>query len=440
MIASSYTLGCWFLSTVYIWIGNPLGRKNSILIGDILVIIGGALQASAWSVAQMIVARVICGFGVGFISCTVPTYMSEMSILKTERGPEVAIQCIYLINGVALAYWLDFGFVQMENQASWRIPIALQSVFALVSLCGIIMLPDTPRWYYAKGRIEEADDVLSRLHGLPLDSAPVQQQRQEILDTIELEKTHARINLMDLFWDRSELRTGKRLRISFLILAIQQNMGINVLVYYSTVILAQIGLSPFMTGLLAAVQNTAFAIGTWGLPSTIERIGRRPILLWSAGACTVAMAIFVAMNGVENKTIATQWTAVAFVIIFVLIFGYGWIGIPWLYGPEIAPLRYRHLGGAFGAFGEWSMTFITVFAGGIALQEVSWAIWFWQLGSCALAVPFVYYLCPETAGKSLEQIDGIFLKHADAAHTPAWMDGPASSGASEKMNVDAKEG
>lgn len=168
---------------------------------------------------------------------------------------------------------------------------------------------------------------------------------------------------------------------------------------YSTVILGQVGLSPFMQSLLAAVQNTAFAIGTWPLPLAIERLGRRPILFWTSIGCTLALAVFVAMQGLPDKTPATQWTAVAFVIIFVLQFGFGWIGIPWLYGPEIAPLRYRHLGGAFGAFGEWSQTFLTVFAGGIAIQETNWAIWFWQLGSCVLAIPFVYFMCPETAGK-----------------------------------------
>lgn len=73
--------------------------------------------------------------------------------------------------------------------------------------------------------MERGDDVLSRLHGKPLEAEAVQAQKAEILDAIELEKTHARINLLDLVWDRSELKTGRRLRISFLILAIQQNMG-----------------------------------------------------------------------------------------------------------------------------------------------------------------------------------------------------------------------
>jgi hypothetical protein len=62
---------------------------------------------------------------------------------------------------------------------------------------------------------------------------------------------------------------------------------------------------------------------------------------------------------------------------------------------QIAPLKYRHLGGAAGAFGEWIFSFITVFAGGIALSNVGWKIWVWMLLSCAVAVPFSYFMCPE---------------------------------------------
>lgn len=89
----------------------------------------------------------------------------------------------------------------------------------------MLTLPDTPRWYYSTGRTEQGDRVLEGLHGEPLDSEPVQRQKQEILDTIALESSHGKINLLDLLWDRSKLRTGRRLRISFLILAFQQNMG-----------------------------------------------------------------------------------------------------------------------------------------------------------------------------------------------------------------------
>jgi len=76
MIASSYTLAAAVCSILVTFIGMPLGRRGCILLGDGLVIVGAALQASSWSVAQIIAARVICGFGIGFISCKL-------------RGPEV---------------------------------------------------------------------------------------------------------------------------------------------------------------------------------------------------------------------------------------------------------------------------------------------------------------------------------------------------------------
>jgi MFS family permease len=107
-------------------------------------------------------------------------------------------------------------------------------------------------------------------------------------------------------------------------------------VYYSTVIFAQVGLSPFLAQLLAAIMNTLFATGTVGLPFTIERFGRRNILIYSAAGLTICMAVFVAMIAQANPTPSTQWTAVAFVVVYNFIFGYGWIGVCWLYGPEVS--------------------------------------------------------------------------------------------------------
>lgn len=91
----------------------------------------------------------------------------------------------------------------------------------------MFFLPDTPRWYYDKGRHGEGDSVLGRLHNRPIDSEIVQIQRQEIISVVELEKDLASLNPLALIWDTTELKAGRRIRISFLILAIQQMMGIN---------------------------------------------------------------------------------------------------------------------------------------------------------------------------------------------------------------------
>jgi MFS family permease len=355
MIASSYTLAAAVCSLAVMVIGMPLGRRNCILLGDAFVIVGATLQATSFSVPQIIIARVLCGFGIGFISCSVPTYMAEMSIESKERGPEVSVQCIFLITGVAIAYWLDFG-VSHSTMQLWRFPIAFQGFFALLSGGGMLFLPDTPRWYYAKGREAEGDDVLRRLWDRPIEDPRVQGMKSEIMASIQLEaEEENKFNFLDLIWDRSDLRAGRRIRIAFLILSIQQMMGevrspqttgkanrlqgINLSVYYSTVIFSQVGLSDSLSQLLAAVMATCFAAGTYPLPWTIERFGRRKILIWSAVILTICMIIFVAMIGLPNPTIATQWVAVASIIVYNFVFGYGWIGVPWLYGPEVRSLH-----------------------------------------------------------------------------------------------------
>lgn len=84
---------------------------------------------------------------------------------------------------------------------------------------------------------------------------------------------------------------------------------------------------------------TGFALGTYLLPSTIERVGRRKVLIGGATTLTITMVIFVAMIGLENPTTATQWVAVAAIVVYNFVFGYSWIGVPWLYGPEVCSLR-----------------------------------------------------------------------------------------------------
>lgn len=194
----------------------------------------------------------------------------------------------------------------------------------------MLILPDTPRWYYAQGRYKEADSVLSRLHDLPIDHEDVQLQRKEIMDSIELEEHEEnKLSIKTLLWDNTELRVGRRIRISFMILSIQQMMGINMLVYYSTRIFANIGYSDFLSQLLAAVMNTGFWLGTVPLPSTIEKFGRRPIMMWTALICGISILLFTILIALPNPNLATQWAAVASVIVYNFSFGYGWVGCPW---------------------------------------------------------------------------------------------------------------
>lgn len=414
IIASVYNLAAGTMSLCVTFFGMKIGRRGTIQLGNLLVCIGAVLQASTYSVGQIIAGRIITGFGIGCIAAAVPTYMSEMSLEAKERGPEVSYQLALLITGVALAYWVDLGFVQGLHKHAWlwRIPLAMQCCFAIFSAILIAFLPDTPRWYYARGREAEGDSVLARLHGLPVEHESVQMVRDEILASIKEQDDDGVISFWLLFWDNSELQFGRRLRTSFLINWAQQFLGINMLVYFSTQIFSNLHYSPLLSGILAGVLNTAFAIASYPPIYFIERVGRRAMMIWSAIGCGLCMLVYVIITTLppSKQTVGTNWTAVVFIILYEVVFAFGWLGTCWVYGPEIAPLRYRHVAGSLGAAGEWFSTWIMVFGGGTGINAVGPKIFVWPLLCCFLSAAYVYFCCPETTGKTLEEIDALFAR------------------------------
>ncbi|KAK4901518.1 hypothetical protein LTR27_001290 [Elasticomyces elasticus] len=416
IIASVYNLAAGVMS-LCVTFGMQLGRKRTILLGDLLICIGAVLQAATYSVGQIIAGRIICGFGIGCIASAVPTYMAEMSLEASERGPEVSYQLALLITGVALAYWVDLVFVQGLDSHPWlwRIPLAMQSCFAIFSAGLLAFLPDTPRWYYARGRLDEGDKVLARLYALPVEHESVQMVREEVLASLQEEShTEDQFKWWQLFWDNSDLQFGRRLRTSFLILWAQQFLGINMLVYFSTQIFSNLGYSLQLSGILAGVLNTVFALASYPPIWLIERIGRVALMFWGALGCGAFMLIYVVLTTLpaSKMTAGTNWAAVVFIILYEVVFGIGWLGTCWVYGPEIAPLKYRHVAGGLGAAGEWFSTWVMVFGGGTGINAIGAPIFIWPLLCCFLAAAYVWFCCPETTGKTLEEIDVLFARGA----------------------------
>ncbi|CAD0025219.1 unnamed protein product [Aureobasidium pullulans] len=349
--------------------------------------------ASTYSVGQMIVGRIVTGAGIGCIASAVPTYM--MSLEASERGPEVSYQLALLITGVALAYWIDLGFVQGLDRHPWlwRIPLALQACFANFSAILLFMLPDTPRWYYARGREAQGDKVLARLHMLPVGHQSVQAVKAEIMASLEEEDETGKINIVTLFWDNTELQFGRRLRTSFLINWIFTNLNY----------------SPLLSGILAGVLNTCFAVASYPpiwhfhMPCCLSPLRIPSLNLLKPGSalgCGVCMLIYIVLTTLpaNKSSAATNWAAVAIIILYEVVFAFGWLGTCWVYGPEIAPLKYRHVAGSLGAAGEWFSTFVMVFGGGTGINAVGPMIFIWPLLCCFLAAAYVYFLANRIRG------------------------------------------
>jgi hypothetical protein len=110
------------------------------------------------------------------------------------------------------------------------------------------------------------------------------------------------------------------------------------------------------------------------------------------------MIVYVILTTLPANKASTgsNWAAVAIIILYEVVFAFGWLGTCWVYGPEIAPLKYRHVAGSLGAAGEWFSTFVMVFGGGTGINAVGPKIFIWPLLCCFLAAAYVYFLCPES--------------------------------------------
>lgn len=209
-IVSTYDIGCILGAILTILVGDKLGRRKSIVLACLTVIIGGIIQSSSYSLGQMIVGRIIAGLGIGMNSAIIPMWQSETS--KPEhRGKLIALQLVIVIGGISLTNWMNLGFSYVtDNSVSWRGPLAFQAFFAILAIALIIFMPESPRWLCMKDRHEEARLVISRLQANSLESPEVSEALQLIIDTIAHEKATSKVSWREVITN-GEQQTLRRI-------------------------------------------------------------------------------------------------------------------------------------------------------------------------------------------------------------------------------------
>ena len=181
---AAYNVGCFCGAVSTIWIGDKLGRRRTIFVGSSIMIVGATLMAAAVNLPMFITSRLITGFGNGLNTSTVPTWQSECSKAH-RRGMLVMIEGALITGGICISYWIDFGFYYTEpSSVSWRFPIAFQIFFAVVIVCLVMELPESPRWLILKGHEDEALNVLAALSGLTPDDEFIQNEFIAIKDVV----------------------------------------------------------------------------------------------------------------------------------------------------------------------------------------------------------------------------------------------------------------
>ncbi|KAH6638811.1 general substrate transporter [Boeremia exigua] len=421
-VTAIYDIGCFFGAISVCAIGDPLGRKKCVLLGTTIMSIGAIIQIASFGVPEMIVGRIIAGIGNGINTSTAPVWQGETS-KASWRGKLIVIEMIMNIFGFSLSNWVTFGFSFVAGSASWRVPLAFQFLFIFILFATVPWLPESPRWLMARGQIDEAERILADLEGTDVDDPRIIAQSKDIQWAVQYEKDHA-VRWRDLLrgrtGDQAGTHTIRRVVLGMGTQAMQQLSGINVTSYYlPTVLIESVGLTNTLARLLAACNSVSYLLFSLiGIPN-VERWGRRKMMMYAAAGqffCYSIITICIRYN--EDTSLSPtrnqQWAkgSIAFFFLYYVFFGIGWQGVPWLYPTEINSMAMRTKGAALGTATNWIFNFMVVEITPPGIRTLGWKFYIiWCVFNFAF-IPIVFFFYPETAGRTLEDLDRYFAGDA----------------------------
>lgn len=392
-------LGCTF-------IGDILGRRKTIFIASVVQAIGAILQSSAFVLAQFIVGRVVIGLGTGGIIATVSVWQAEVSKAES-RGEHVSAFGVFCGSGLSLGLWIALGmsFTQ-PSSVSWRFTLIFPVFLSILVCTFIFTLPESPRWLCKKDRWEEGREILSLVYDEEHDGEAVNKEIQNIQISIE-RAGHS--SLRDIFRMGSQ-RTLHRAILACTAQAFLQLSGINAIAAYAPKVYGeQLGFDPTIAGVLAAASQLALIVGAFCCAWTVDRFGRRNLMLLSASAMCVCFACLSGLTShPENPNPAALKAAVFFLYLFFFVYVLGFLGIPFLYASEIAPTHLRVPICGLSTATSWLTNFLVAEVTPVAFADIGWRYFIVYCCLTASFVPVIFFFFPETAGRSLEEIDEIF--------------------------------
>ncbi|KAL3481443.1 general substrate transporter [Aspergillus californicus] len=412
LVTAVYELGCLAGAMFALFFGDRTGRRWMIFSGAIVMIIGVIIQVTSFvghiPLLQFFIGRVITGIGNGMNTSTIPTYQAECS-KTSNRGLLICIEGGTIAIGTAIAYWIDFGAHYGPSDLVWRFPIAFQIIFGFIIIIGMWYLPDSPRYLISKDRIEEGEYVLAALAGCEVHDRETQIQKQLVLDSLRAsgalgQKTTYR----DLFTG-GPTQHFRRMIVGSSSQVFQQLSGCNAVIYYLPLLLKQnLHQDNDMALLIGGINMIVYAIFATFSWFFIERIGRRKLFLGGSFVQTAAMVITFAC--LIPGDAETSKGAVFGLFLYMAAFGAAWLPLPWLYPAELSPVRTRAKANAVSTCNNWLFNFTVVMITPPMVDAIGWGTYLFFAAWNAFFIPIIWFFYPETANRSLEEIDLIFAK------------------------------
>lgn len=340
-----------------------LGRKKTMLISAVLFSISAIGCAFSADFTQLVIYRIIGGFGIGIVSIVSPVYISEVSPAEV-RGSMVSLYQLFITIGFLLAYLANYLILKgttMEDY--WRPMLGAEAVPDLLFLVLIFFIPESPRWLSVRGQRQDNSEAWAAL------------REKGIL---------------------------KAVLIGSAIAILGQFMGVNAVLYYGPKIFADAGFpDPLFSTVLVGVVNMLTTVIALAI---IDKVGRKQLVWWGVGGMIVCLLMiglyFMPFTNLPN------WFMLTFFLLYVFCTAISISAVVFVLLSEMYPNRVRGLAMSIAGFALWIGTYLIGQLTPWLLENFTPAGTFFLFAFMCLPYLWIMYKhVPDTTGKTLEEIE-----------------------------------
>ncbi|KAH8812527.1 general substrate transporter [Xylogone sp. PMI_703] len=413
LVSACYSLGA-IVGLPFIGAFNQrFGRRWSIMFGSWVMVAGALIQGFSVHIAMYIIARMLLGFGIVFCIVAGSAMIGELGYPK-ERPVLTSLFNSSYFFGSIIASGIALGTSKLTNNWAWRIPSLLQMAPSILQIIAVFFLPESPRHLISKDRIEEAYDVLVKYHAEgDRDSLFVKAEMAQIQATIALELEASKQSWWDMVATPGMRR---RTLIASMLGLFTQWSGNTLISYYLSPILNLLGIKDSYRKNRINIGNNCWGLVNGTLAAFIApRMKRRTMFLTStismlcvyiAWTITLERSITSSDNGHLNK-VASGFT-LFFIFLYSPAYNIGNNALTYTYLVELFPFAQRARGISIEQLFGRLAGFFTTYVNSIALDAISWKYLIVYCCWIVFEITFVYFMYPETSGRTLEELTFLF--------------------------------
>lgn len=378
------------------------GRKKMLLLASVLFTVSAIGAGMADRISGFIIYRIVGGFGIGIASNISPIYIAEVAPAPI-RGRFVSLNQLTIVLGIlaaqvanwAIARYFSIGGEMLNPRSlewAWRWMFWVGALPAMLFFVASFVIPESPRWLALNGKTEAARRIFHRIGGEEYaanalqDIARLRNERNERMSLRQI--VHPSV---------------RRVLVLGVVLAVfQQWCGINVIFNYAHEIFSAAGYAVsdvLMNIVVTGVTNVVFTLVA---VYTVDRWGRRALMI----AGTAALAVIYAILGTAYYLEVSGWAMLLLVVLAIAAYAMSLAPIVWVVLSEIFPARLRGAMMALSTFCLWAASFMLTYTFPLLNESLEASGTFWVYGAICLAgYLFIRARLPETRGKSLEEIE-----------------------------------